>query len=206
MKKVLVVCLAFTALVLSVNSTNAQGKIGLFDEQTVLSLYPGIQGKLDTAIQKYMADSLKPQYDYEYSELLRKDSTFKKDSIRLSPSVRQIMTKEINQHKYTIVNWQQFQNQALEQKSEELLFPYKQKVYEALQKIVTDQKYTYVFKGDVFVFPPPLADNLTIKVAQALKLQLPREWTDALRAQGLLGTATPAPAATKPAAKPGAKN
>lgn len=211
MKKVFVVCVAFALSLLCVSNASAQqGKIGIFDEQTVLSLFPGIQQKVDTILGKYVNDSLKPDYDYTYSEFLRKDSTFKKDSAKLTPAVRSITNNDINALKSKIVNWQQYQNQAIEQKQQEILEPYRQKVYDALLKIVQEQKYVYVMKSDAFVIPPPIADNLSIKVAMALKLKLPKEAEDALRNAGIPvtsgGSDAPKPTTTKPVVRPGVKN
>jgi len=206
MKKGLVGSVVFALILAMSLNGNAQMKIGTFDEQSVLGLMPGIQ-KIDTFLQKYVADSLKPEYDYELSELMRLDSTFKKDSATMQAGTRGIMQKEINQHKYKIVNWQQFQNQTLEQKQEELLYPFKQKIYASLEKIIKEQKYTHVFKSDVLLVAPP-QDNLVIKVAVDLKLKFPKDVEEQLRAQGLIDS-TPTqskPAPAKPAAKPASKN
>jgi len=204
MKKCLVGCVVLAASIFFSPKTNAQSnpiKIGTFDEQSVLGLMPGIQ-KVDTALQEYVNDSLKPEYDYELSELMRMDSTFKKDSATMQPSTRGIVQKEINQHKYKIVNWQQYQNQMVQQKEDELLYPYKQKIYASLEKIIKVQKYTHVFKGDMLLVAPP-ADNLVIKVALDLKLKFHKDVEDQLRAQGLLDSSpTPAPAAPKPKTAP----
>jgi len=195
MKKVFVLCVAFALSLTFISSASAQqGKIGIFDEQTVLSLFPGIQQKLDTLMGKFVNDSLKPDYDYTYQQYLLKDSTYNKDSLKYQPSTRAVMRKDINELKAKIVNWQQYQNQAMEQKQQEILSPYTQKVYDALIKIIQEQKYTYVMKSDAFVIPPPIADNLSLKVAIALKLPLPKEAQDALRNAGIspTGDATPA--------------
>ena len=77
MKKILIVCVAFAAGILVSNNTKAQQvKIGSFDEESVLGLFPGIQ-KVDTLINQYQIDSLGNERDYEISEFKRKDSTFK---------------------------------------------------------------------------------------------------------------------------------
>ena len=205
MKKCLVGCVILAASLFINAETKAQTKIGTFDEQSVLGLMPGIQ-KVDTLLQKYVNDSLKPEYDYEMSELMRLDSTFKKDSASMQSGTRGIVQKEINQHRYKIVNWQQYQNQMVQQKEEELLYPYKQRIYASLEKIIKEQKYTHVFKGDQLLVAPP-SDNLVIKVALDLKLKFPKDVEEQLRAQGLLDSAptsapSPKPAAPKPAAKP----
>jgi Skp family chaperone for outer membrane proteins len=208
MKKVFVLCVAFALSLTFISSASAQqGKIGIFDEQTVLSLFPGIQQKLDTLMGKFVNDSLKPDYDYTYQQFLLNDSIFKKDSGKLTPQVRKVMSDDINKLKSKIVNWQQYQNQAMEQKQQEILAPYTQKVYDALIKIIQEQKYTYVMKSDAFVIPPPITDNLSLKVAIALKLPLPKEAEDALRNAGISTTPDAKPAAgTKPAAPAPKKN
>ena len=204
MKKILVVCVALGFSLLYTNSTQAQGKIGVFDEQSVLGLMPGIE-KVDTLLNQYVTDSLSVERDYELSELKRKDSTFKKDSATMNPSLRSIMQKEIGQHFYKLQNWQQYQQQMVQQKQDLLLRPYLEKVYNALQEVVAEQKYVYVFKADAFspYAPPPLSDNLSIKVALKMGLKLPQNVLDALKSQGVntggaTGTGAPKPAVKKP--------
>jgi len=206
MKKILVVCVAFAVSLVFSSSTNAQAqpiKIGVFDEESVLGLFPDIQ-KVQTALDQYAQDSLKTEYDYELSEFKRKDSVYKKDSATMPGGVRAIMQKEIAAHYNKIVNWQQYQQQALQAKQNQLLQPYLEKVYAAFQEIVAEQKYTWVLKKDACIIPGGLADNISIKVAQRLKLTLPKEVTDALKAQGLSTGVTetkPSAPATKPAVK-----
>ena len=182
MKKVFLVSVAFIATFMFSTTTKAQIKIGSFDEESVLGLMPGIQ-KVDTILQKYVEDSLKTEYDYELSEYKRQDSILKDSSKPVTGSLKVILQKELSNHMYKIQNWQQYQNQKLQQKQEELLVPYRQKVYDVLREIIADQKYTYVFKSEVFFAPIPLQDNLSIKVAQKLKLKLPAEVEQALKEQ-----------------------
>ncbi|MFY8004324.1 MAG: OmpH family outer membrane protein [Chitinophagaceae bacterium] len=182
MKKTFLVLAIIAFGVIASNVANAQIKIGSFSQEGVLGLFPKIQEKQDSVLNKFVMDSLKPDYDYQLSELIRKDSTFKKDSATLSAGVRKIMQDEIAAHRYKIVNWQQYQNQVLEQKSNEFLRPYLQQVYAALEQIVVEQKFTHVLKEDNFVFPVPLSENLTVKVAQKLKL-LTKEQEAQIKAQ-----------------------
>ena len=87
-------------------------------------------------------------------------------------------------------------------KYEELVNPYRMQLLKAIQEIVAEQKYTIVLKSDVIspYVTPNLLDNLTIRVAQKLKLTLPKEIEDAWKAAS--GSSS-APA--KPAAKPAGK-
>jgi len=203
MKKVLLTTIAFVALFMLSTSIHAQIKIGAFDEESVLGLMPGIQ-KVDTILQKYVEDSLKTEYEYELSEYKRKDSMLKDSTKPVSGSLKVILQKEISASLYKIQNWQQYQNQKVQQKQEELLVPYRQKVYDALREIIADQKYTHVFKSEVFFAPIPIQDNLSVKVAQKLKLKLPAEVEQLLKDQS---SGAPAKsAAPKAAPKTGAKN
>ena len=188
MKKVLFVCAAVLGSLLFSSNTNAQTKIGTFDEESVLGLMPDID-KVTVALQSYAKYSLQVDYEYKVGEFQRRDSIFKKDSATMPARAREQALKEINQLKYQLVNWQQFQQQAVQQKQEELLVPYKQKIYASLEKIIREQKYTHIFRSDALL-KSPIGDNLSIKVALDLKLTLPKEVLDELKAQG-----APVPAA-----------
>jgi Skp family chaperone for outer membrane proteins len=189
MKKVLFVCAAVIGSLLFTNHTNAQMKIGTFDEESVLGLMPNID-KVTAALQSYAKDSLQVDYEYNVTEFQRRDSIFKKDSASMPARAREQAVKEMNQLKYKLVNWQQFQQQAVQQKQEELLTPYKQQIYASLEKIIREQKYTHIFRSDALL-KSPIGDNLSIKVAQDLKLTLPKEVLDELKAQGSPATAAP---------------
>jgi len=198
MKKVLFVCVAVVASLLFTNHTNAQTKIGTFDEESVLGLMPDID-KVSAALQSYAKDSLQVDYEYSVLEFNRRDSIYRKDSATMPARAREQATKELNQLKYKLVNWQQFQQESVRNKQEELLVPDKQKIYASLEKIIREQKYTHVFRNDALL-KSPIGDNLSIKVAQDLKLNLPKEVIDELKNQGV-----PVPAAAAPATKPAAK-
>ncbi len=192
MKKLLFVSMAFALSLFVTTQTNAQVKIGTFDEEAILSLMPGIQ-KVDTLLQKYMADSLKPEYEYEIYQFQTKDSTFKRDSANMNSSVKAIVKKEIGQHLAKIQNWQQYQQQMLQAKQQEFLRPYLEKIYAALQVVLQEQKYTHVFKKDVFIYADK-SDELMLRVIQKLKIPVPKDVEDQINA---LGGAAPAKAPAK---------
>jgi hypothetical protein len=93
-------------------------------------------------------------------------------------------TTELNQLKYKLINWQQYQQEAMQQKQEAVLLPYRQKIAQALNEVVAEQKYNLVLKADALspYAQPSIADNLTIRVAMKLKLALPKEVEDAFKA------------------------
>ena len=195
MKKVLLVAVAVIDGLFTTTKTNAQMKIGTFDEEAILSFMPGIQN-VDSLLQKYVTDSLQPEYDYELYQFQTKDSTFKIDSNKLNASVKQIMKKEIAQHFLKIQNWQQYQQQKLQAKQQEFLRPYLEKIYGVLQVVITEQKYTHVFKKDVFIYADK-SEELMLRVLLKLKVPLPKEIEEQAKALGIIGGSP----ATKPAPK-----
>ena len=181
-------------------SATAQTKIGYFDDQSVIALFPGIQEKLDTVLRSYAQDTLQDEYNYTLKDYQVKDSIYKKDSADLSkrPKALEMATTDLNKLKYKLINWQQYQQQAMQQKEEGLLLPYRQKVAAALSEVVAENKYTLVLKADALspYAQPSIADNLTIRVAMKLKLNLPKDVEEAFKA-ATGGTATKAAAPAK---------
>ena len=122
MKKVLFAAILLVACTFG-NSATAQTKIGYFDDQSVIALFPGIQEKLDTVLNSYAKDSLQDEYEYTLKDYQVKDSIYKRDSADLSkrPKALQMATDDLNRLKYKLINWQQYQQQMMEKKQEDLL-------------------------------------------------------------------------------------
>jgi len=202
MKKFLFVCVAIAAVTLFSNSASAQVKIGYFDEQAALSLFPGI-AKIDTLLNSYRLDSFQEEYKYTLADFQRRDSIFKKDSATMPAKARELATRELLQARYKLVNWTEYSQQMEQAKYEELIDPYRQKLYAAVQEVVAEQKYTLVLKAETIspYVRPNLLDNITIRAAQKLKLPLPKEIEDAWKAATGSSTTTPAKPAAKPAGK-----
>jgi Skp family chaperone for outer membrane proteins len=176
---VLLVAISFT------NSANAQTvKVGYFDEQKVIALFPDL-AKIDTILQSFAKDTLQDEYNYTLKSYQVKDSIYRKDSLELSkrPKALQLSTDELNQLKYKLINWQQYQQEAMQQKQEQLLLPYRQKIFAALSEVIAENKYTWVLNESSLspYFQHSIADNLAIRTAIKLKLPLPKEVEEAFR-------------------------
>ncbi|MCX8472801.1 MAG: OmpH family outer membrane protein [Sediminibacterium sp.] len=201
MKKTISVIVSLIVLLGFQNSVQAQQvKIGYFDDQVVLSLFPGIQGKVDTALRTFLQDTLQEEYEYTLREYQRKDSSFKLDSASLKPIQRELELTDINKLRYKLVNWQQYQQQILQQKQEEILKPYQLKIFTALNEIVEQQKYTWVLTASSLspYVQPPLQDNLSIPVALKLKLEIPKDILDAYNKAKAGGSGFNNPGVKKP--------
>lgn len=204
MKKVLLVSMAFALSLLVSNKSNAQIKIGVFDEETVLSVMPGIQ-KVDTLLQKFVNDSLKTEYEFEVYQYQSKDSAFRRDSGTMSASLKTAMKAEIAKHFMAIQNWQQYQQQRIQVKQEEFLAPYRSKIYDAFGLVIKEQKYTHVFKKEVFLVAEK-SDELMLRVIQKMRIPVPKEIEDQIKALDGGAPARPATGGTKPAPKTAGKN
>jgi Skp family chaperone for outer membrane proteins len=182
------------------NIASAQVKIGYFDDQSVIALFPGIQEKLDTVLKSYAQDSLQDEYNYTLKDYQIKDSIYKRDSADLSkrPKALQMATDDLNRLKYKLINWQQYQQQSMEQKQESLLLPYRQKIAAALAEVIIEQKYDFVLKQESlspYTNPSITGNyNLTIPVAMKLKLPLPKGVEEAFRAAKGVAPTAKAPA------------
>ena len=155
------------------NKVTAQAKFGYFDLDYVVSLMPGI-GRVDTLLQSFQADSLGADFQFNLSEYKRIDSTFSHDSAKMAPRVREQMVAQKNQLGYMLQNWQQYSQQAIQAKQQELTAPYLQKAVAAFQAVKTAGGYNYVFKRESLWDAPP-ADNLIIPVLKKLNIKVPDE-------------------------------
>ena len=211
MKKGFLFAAVLAVAILFTNNASAQStvKIGYFDEQSVIGLFPGIQEKLDTVLQSYAKDSLQEEYNYTLKDYQVKDSIYKRDSADLSkrPKALELATTDLNRLKYKLINWQQYQQESMQQKQEQVLLPYRQKIYAALTEVIAENKYTWVLNASALsvYYQPSIADNLSIRVAMKLKLTLPKEIEEAFRVAtgGAPAKSAAAPAATKAPAKKG---
>ncbi len=157
-------------------NANAQNKFGFFDLETMVSLMPGVD-KVDSALQSFERDSIGPEYDFELSEFQRQDSIMKKDSAIMPARVYQQRQQEQARRFMKLQNWQQYAQQLIQAKQQELLAPYYEKVANAFREVVKEGKYTYVFKQESLYEAPP-GDNLIFPVAKKLNVTLPKELTD----------------------------
>lgn len=194
MKKILIVCVVIASSISLSSSTQAQIKIGVFDDQSILSLMPGIQ-KVDTLLQKYGKDSLQTSYDEILTDYQYKDSVFKRDSATMPASVKKVQLLDLNKIRYQLANWQQTSNEKMQAKQQELLKPYLEKIYAALQIVIKEQKYTYIFKPENLVFAEK-SDEVPLRVIQKLGIPVPKEIADQIKALGSVSSA-PAKAPVK---------
>jgi outer membrane protein len=150
----------------------AQNKFGYFDDKTVLGLMPGID-KVDTLLAVFQQDSLVAEKTSRTAEFYRNDSILKADSVTLVKAhLYEQKKKELIQQYYLLQNWDQYAQQRLQNKQAELLAPFQEKMFAALQAVIKEGGYTYMFKVDILWSAPP-GDNLIPAVLKKLGIKIP---------------------------------
>ena len=159
------------AIVMIGAGTVSAQKIGYISVDNVVYLMPEI-GKIDTALQRFQADSLNPQFNYLVSEYNRKDSIMRRDSAKLAAAVRTQMQQELEGTAYQIQNWQSYVQQAMQAKQNRLLEPVYRKVFNAIQSVAKDNGYSHVMNKEALLVAPP-GDDILPLVAKRLGINLP---------------------------------
>jgi outer membrane protein len=168
-------------LVLSSGAAMAQ-KTGYISVDQVVGIMPEV-AKIDSLVSKYQQDSLNPQLAYLIQEYNRKDTMVNtKDSVKLTVAVRKKVRQEMADIEYQVQNWQQYVQNTLQAKQNELLEPVYRKVYGALQQVAKDNGYTYVYNREA-VLLGPAGDDLMPLVAKRLNLKLPPTYTPGFKIQ-----------------------
>ena len=198
MKKLLFVCMVVTTALLLCHTSDAQFKIGYFSEEKTLTLFSDSKN-IDSLMQLYRRDSVGADYERRTIKFRIDDSLYKKDCKTAIPGKScEEALKEINLQGQVLTNWYQIAQRMSNNKMAQLLYPYRQKMYEALQQVIAEDKYTLVLTIDALskYFTPPLLDNLCIRVALKLGLPLSKP-LETLWKAAEAKAAKPIPASTK---------
>lgn len=148
---------------------SAQGKIGYISLQELITAMPEFK-KANTDMADHQKALQQQSADYQ-EELARKDSSFKVDSTKWTPSMRDVKRKELNDLYVKILNFNQTAQQSLQQKEQELLGPIQQKAVTTTQAVAKENGYTYVLSKEGLI-SFPASDDLLPLVAKKLGLTL----------------------------------
>ena len=160
-----------SVLLLGAGTASAQ-KAGYISVDQVIYLMPEVR-KIDTALQRFQADSLQPQLNVMLQDYNYKDSMLNsKDSAKMPATVRAQYRQDLQQITYQMQNWQGFVQNAVQNKQDELLAPVYQKVMTALNQVAKENGYAYVYRTEALLVAPP-GDDLLPLVARKLNLKIP---------------------------------
>jgi Skp family chaperone for outer membrane proteins len=130
------------------NKIDAQTKIGYFNEEKTLKLFPGIN-EVDSLLQLYREDSIGSEFERRSLQYRTLDSLNKKDCKTAIPGKScEEVRKELERQQGIMQNWLQITQRMIGSKHAELLYPYRKKMSDALQEVVAEEKYTLVLQTE----------------------------------------------------------
>jgi outer membrane protein len=172
MKKFVFVVLFTISLFFSVNTVNAQAKIGYISLNELIVAMPEYK-KADTEMADFQRALQEQSQEYQ-REFSRKDSIFTADSAKWTVAMRDIKRKELRDIYVKLINFNQGMEKSVQQKEQELLGPIQQKAVITVQSVAKENGYAYVLsKEQLIAFPtaddvmPLVAKKLNIKVGSA---------------------------------------
>ena len=179
MKQLLVAVLFSTGIF----GATAQTKIGYINTDELIAVMPEAS-KADTELKEYQASLVQQGQDMA-REFDEKDSIFVKDSLKLSPSMKDIKRNELIGLYQRVQSWNQQAQEMYQAEAQKKIAPIRTKALDAIQAVSKENGYTYVFDiNSLLVYPA--GDNLLSLVKKKLNIKE--------------GNAGPAGGGTKPAA------
>ncbi|MBI2730807.1 MAG: OmpH family outer membrane protein [Sphingobacteriales bacterium] len=158
MKKVTTLVMTVMALMVFSSNTNAQNKIGYISVDEVLSVMPEVK-KVQGDLASYDS-SLQINYSETLKEYIAKDSSFRKDSVKLSPAMRQAKETELEKLGTELQNFQQNYQNMLTEKRNTLMQPIVEKAVHTIKEVAKANGYTYVLSKESLISYPDTDDLL----------------------------------------------
>lgn len=164
MKKLLVaVVLGFCVF-----NASAQNKIGYINTDELISVMPEAL-KADSALKDYQA-SLVQQGEDLGKELDQKVSDFNRDSLKFTPSMKDIKRNELATLYQRLSNWNQQAQDMYQAEAQKKIAPIRTKAMDAIQAVAKENGYAYVLDiNSLLVYPP--SDNLITLVKKKLNIK-----------------------------------
>jgi outer membrane protein len=138
-------------------TTATAQKNGYINANELMGTMPEAE-KAQKAMQDFQLD-LQQTYQDLTVEFNRLDSVFSVDSVKLSPTMKEIKRKELGTKYMEIQNFQQSSQEKMQAKQEELLGPIQNKALETIKTVAKENGYSYIFKEESLLVAPP-GDNI----------------------------------------------
>jgi outer membrane protein len=149
------------ALVLGAFSLQAQQlKIGYIATDELISQLPEAE-KADADLKAFQ-NELSDKGQEMMKELSEKDSLFVKDSAKMSPTMKDIRRGELMELYQKVQSWNQQAQELVQQKSQEIVAPLRNRVLEAIKSVASKNKYDYILDQNAVIVGPPGNDVLDL--------------------------------------------
>lgn len=152
--------LLVAVMALGIFSASAQTKIGYISTDELIGVMPEAS-KADGELKEYQA-SLAQRGQELMAELGAKDSLFVKDSLKLSPSMKDIRRNELIALYQQVRGWDTQAQEMYQQKAQERIAPLRNKALEAIKAVAKENGYTYILDVNSVIVAPPGDDVLNL--------------------------------------------
>jgi outer membrane protein len=140
-------------------SASAQSKIGYIDTDELISLMPEA-AKADAYLKEYQVSLVQQGQDIN-KEADEKAAQFMKDSLKMTPDMKETRRNEIVALIQKAQNWSQTAQDMYNQKGQEMIAPIRKKASEAIEAVAKEKGYGYVFDtASSVLLVKPAGDNL----------------------------------------------
>ncbi len=146
-------------MALGIFSASAQTKIGFIDTDELIGVMPEA-AKVDTELKEFQA-SLGLQGQDLAKEADQKAAQFVKDSLKMTPTMKEIKRGEIIELYQKVQNWNQIAQDKYNQKAQEKIAPIRAKAFEAINAVAKEKGYSYVIDASTSILlVKPASDDL----------------------------------------------
>jgi outer membrane protein len=145
-------------MALGIFNASAQTKIGYISTDELIGVMPEAE-RADAELKDYQA-SLAQQGQDMMKDLGTRDSLFVKDSVKLSPSMKEIKRKELIDLYQRVQGWQTQAQEMYQQKAQEKITPIRAKAMDAIRLVAKENGYSYIFDINAVIVAPPGDDVL----------------------------------------------
>jgi len=165
MKKTALVLFVFA---LFISAANAQTKFGVVGVDEVFSQMPDLK-KADSMLAIFQKE-LQDTYQQQQTSLTDAYNKFVVDSGKMTPSLKEIKRKDLQDRITALSKKEEEFNKLLEQEKEKAVKPVREKLMKTIQDVAKENGYTHVaYKEQLIVFPA--ADDITDKVKKKLGIK-----------------------------------
>jgi len=165
MKKAALVLFVVT---LFVSVANAQTKFGVVGVDEVFGQMPDLK-KADTSLAVFQK-GLQDTYQQQQIALNDAYTKFVKDTINMTPTLKEIKRKDLQDRITALSKKEEEFNKLLEEEKERTMKPIREKLMKTIQDVAKENGYTHIaYKEQLIVFPA--ADDITDKVKKKLGIK-----------------------------------
>lgn len=158
------------ATALSMFTATAQNKMGYINANELLGSMPEA-AKAETTMNEFQ-NTLSQMYQDYVIDFNTADSVFNADSLKYSPTMKEIKRKELITKFQTVQNFQQGSKDEMQKKQEEIFAPIREKALKAISDAARENGYGYVFNEETLLVKPA-GDNIINLVKAKLGIKPP---------------------------------